>query len=115
MILAFELLSVCVCYVYNVTYRFVVYSFLGISRQFILLFISLFSIQPLRQLYNIIGLTESIWTGEAGDLAGVTYSTHLSLPLLTMADNVLTAKSTRPSMTILPINKMVAHLMQQYA
>ena len=93
MILAFELLSVCVCYVYNVTYRFVVYSFLGISWQFILLFISLFSIQPLRQPYNIIGLTESIWTGEAGDLAGVTHSTHLSLPLLTVSDDTTAVSS----------------------
>ena len=78
-------------------------------------FIELFSIQPLRQLYNIIGLAESIWTGEAGDLTGVTYSAHLSLPLLTMADNFLTAKLIGLAMTILPLNKMVAHLMQQHA
>ena len=64
-----------------------VYSFSGISWQIILLFISFFSIQPLRQLYNIIALTESLLTGEAGDLAGVTHSTHLSLPLLTVTDD----------------------------
>ena len=70
-----------------------VYSFLGKSWQIILLFISFFSIQPLRQLYNIIALTESLLTGEAGDLAGVTYSTHLSLPLLTVSDDPTTVGS----------------------
>ena len=45
-------------YIYNVTYWSVVLTFLGKSWQIILLFISFFSIQPLRQLYNIIGPLE---------------------------------------------------------
>ena len=39
------------------------------------------------RLYNIIGLQEPLFSGEAGDLAGVTNSTHLSLPLLTVSDD----------------------------
>ena len=78
-----------------------------------MLFISFFSIQPLRQLYNIIALTESLLTGEASDLAGVTNSTHLCLPLLAMADDSLTTVGSRDTVAVCYLDPVMNHLVKQ--
>lgn len=100
-------------YIYNLTYWSVVLTFLGKSWQIILLFISLFSIQLLKQSYNIIAPLErqkSFLACEASDLAGVAHSTHLSLPFLTVTDDSLTTVSSRDTVTVCYLDPVMNHL-----